>query len=135
MATINGTNLIISLNGTAFGHAKECDMDITQAGRDVTTKSSAGWKEAASDGMRSWKITGKGLIDFTDTSGFSALFDFMVARTSVSITFGSHITGNKYYSGTAVIKSLKGGGPLEESAPYDFELEGSGVLIESSGAS
>lgn len=130
MATINGTNLIISITGTAQGHAKECDLDITNAGRDITTKSSAGWKENASDGLRSWKITGKGLIDFTDTASPSTLFATMVARTNVTVTFGTITTG-KYYSGSAVIKSLKEAGTLEDTATYDFELEGTGILTES----
>lgn len=130
MATINGTNLIISVGGTAQGHAKECDIDISNAGRDITTKSSGGWKEAASDGARAWKITGKGLVDFSDTVGVSSLYASMLARTNVNVIFGAATSQTKYYYGAAVIKSLKAGGPLEESSTYDFELEGTGALTE-----
>ena len=130
MATLNGTNLVVTLNGVPVALAKECDIDITNAGRDITTKASAGWKETAADGLRSWKITGKGLIDFLSTPNFSTLFSYFTSRSTVTLVVGASGTGNKTYSGTAVIKSLKGGGPLEETAPYDFEFEGTGALTE-----
>ena len=132
MATLNGTNLIVSLAGTAIALSKECDIDITNAGRETTTKSSSGWKENAADGLRSWKITGKGLIDFTVSGNFSALFGYIVSRATVTLQCGAAGSGNKVYTGLAVIKSLKGGGPLEETAPYDFEFEGTGALTETS---
>ena len=130
MATINGTNLIVQIAGTAQALAKECDLDISNAGRDITTKSSAGWKETAPDGMRNWKVTGKGLIDFTATPNVSALAGYITGRTSVTLIFGAIGSTNKYYIGTAVIKSLKLGAPLEDTATYDFEFEGTGVLTE-----
>lgn len=110
--------------------AKECDLEITNAGRDITTKSSSGWKETAPDGMRAWKVSGKGLIDFSGSGNFSALLGYITGRTSVTLSFGASGSGNKYYYGTAVIKSLKGGGPLEDTAPYDYEFEGTSTLTE-----
>jgi len=132
MATINGTNLIVQIAGTAQALAKECDCDITNAGRDITTKSSGGWKETAPDGMRAWKVTGKGLIDFTTTPGVSTLMGYITSRASVTLVFGAAGSGNKFYTGTAVIKSLKMSGPLEETAGYDFEFEGTSTLTEGS---
>lgn len=130
MATVNGTNLIVSIGGTAQGHAKECDLDITNAARDITSKASSGWKDTAADGLRAWKVSGKGLVDFSDTVGVSSIFAAFTNRASVSVTFGIAGTGNKYYSGTGVIKDLKVAGPVEDNATYDFEIEGAGVLTE-----
>jgi hypothetical protein len=128
MATINGTNLVVSIAGTAQALAKECDCDITNAGRDITTKSSAGWKETAPDGMRSWKVTGKGLIDFTASPNVSTLMGYVTGRTAVTLKFGA--SGGKIYTGSAVIKSLKMAGSIEETATYDFEFEGTSTLTE-----
>jgi predicted secreted protein len=130
MATLNGTNLIVSLAGTAIAMSKECDLDITNAARDITTKSSAGWKESAADGMRAWKVTGKGLADFGASGNFTTLFFFFFSRATVTLQFGASGTGNKYYTGSAILKSLKGSGPLEETAPFDFEFEGTAALTE-----
>lgn len=130
MATINGTNLIISIGGTAQGHAKECDLDISNAGRDITTKASAGWKESSADGLRNWKVSGKGLVDFTDTVNASSLFSSFTNRTTVNLVFGAAGSTNKYYYGSGKINSLKFSGPVEDNASYDFEIEGNGVLTE-----
>ena len=80
--------------------------------------------------ISSWKISGKGLVDFTDTVGASSLFTSMTARTQVTVICGVAGSGNKYYYGTGVIKDLKVAGPVEESVTYDFEIEGAGVLTE-----
>ena len=131
MATINGTNVVLSMNGTALALSKECDLDLTHAGRDTTTKDDSGWQTHA-EGLRSWKVTGKGLADFSASGNFTTLFQIFKNRTPVSVTFSAAGSGNKYYSGSGIIKSLKGSGPMEESGPYDFEIDGSGILTESS---
>lgn len=129
MATINGTNLIIYIAGVAQGHAKECDLEISNAGRDITTKSSQGWKDNSADGLRSWKISGKGLVDFAGTGNASALFGYFSTRATLSAVLSA--AGSKYYYGTVRVTSLKMSGPVEDNASYDFEMEGSGALTES----
>ncbi len=127
--TINGTNLIVQVNGTAVSCLKECDIDITNAGRDTTTKDSAGWGEAAADGKRSWKVSGKG--DVADKmANFTGLFLLFTNRTTVSLSFNILGSGEKWYYGTALLKTLKQSGPLEETATFDFDFEGTGVLTE-----
>lgn len=133
MATINGTSLVVAVGGTALAAAKECDLDISNAGRDTTTKDSAGWATSAADGKRSWKVSCKGLVDFSSSYNVSSLFSSFTNRTTVTVTFGA-LTGSglKMYSGTAVIKDLKMGAPVEESATFDAEFEGTGALTEAS---
>jgi len=132
MGTLNGTNMLVLLNGTAIALSKECDIDIQNAARDTTTKGSGGWKETASDGLRSWKVTGKGLADFGASGNFTTLYALLLARTSVTLKIDNAGSGNHFYYGSAVLKNLKGGGPLEDSAPFDFEFEGNGILTETS---
>ena len=129
MATINGTNVILSVNGTAVALSKECDLDLSHAGRDTSTKDDAGWKTEA-EGSRSWKVTGKGLADFGVAGNFTTIFQIYKNRSTVSVNFAAVGSGNKVYSGSGILKSLKGSGPMEESGPYDFEIDGSGPLTE-----
>jgi hypothetical protein len=128
-ATINGTNLIVQVNGTAISLLKECDIDMTNAGRDITTKDSAGWSEEAPDGKRSWKISGKG--DVADKqANFTALFALYNSRASCSVSFAITGSGEKWYYGTGILKTLKENAPLEETTTFDFEFTGSGILTE-----
>lgn len=133
MATINGTSLVVAVGGTALAAAKECDLDVTNAGRDITTKDSAGWEEKAADGKRSWKVSCKGLIDFSSSYNVSSLFAAFTNRTTVSVKFGAMTgSGLKFYYGTAVIDDLKLGAPVEDSATYDASFSGTSTLSEAS---
>lgn len=128
MSTINGTNLIVQVNGTAVSLLKSCDLDTTHAGRDTTTKDDAGW-ETGAEGKRAWKVTGSG--DVADKmANFTALFLLYTNRTRVQVSFNILGSAEKYYYGYAYLDSLKQVGPLEETATFDFGFKGDGVLTE-----
>jgi len=126
---INGTLLILYVNEVAVGSCTTHSINVNAATRDATTKSSGGWEESL-EGLINWSISGSGLVLYSDTYGFSALFSQAVARTPVTVKFSTEVSGDTFWHGSARITELTADAPQEESTTYTFNFKGTGVLTQ-----
>ena len=135
---INGTDMIIFVhNGgsagtiadyTAVGHLQECSVSPSRATRDITTKSSAGYSEAAG-ALFSWTASGSSLYAMDAAYGYTALYTLMTASTKITIMFGDPTDGaNLVHKGDGLITSMPLTAPMEDNASFTVEVQGTGQL-------
>lgn len=125
---INGTLLGVYVNGTLVAKSTSCSLEITQATRNTTTKDSNRWEEALAS-TRSWNING----DFLDAEDAAYRFDDLFALlngSAVTLKMSSEVTGDKYYTGSAILTSLKREAPMEDNATGAYAFKGTGPLSE-----
>lgn len=129
--SINGTNLLVYVNGTAIAGAKSCKLTTSHEVRDTTTKSSAGWGEVK-EGKRKWTISCDGLVAMdAATTAFDDLYTLLITnRTKVSLKFSSETSGDAWWHGDAYAESLEMDAPLEDSTTFSASFSGTGVLTQ-----
>jgi predicted secreted protein len=108
MATINGTTMLLLLDGAAIGCTRSATLNINNDAPDASCKSSSGWANHIL-GQRSWDVSFDGLYDPAGTTNFEALFDEIYERDSTLIMEFAQIDGTgggEVYRGNCLITSL-----------------------------
>lgn len=126
----NGTDLVLSIEGTVVSYCTSNDFEVTMATRDTSNKSSLGWAEKA-EGQKSWTASAEGKFAEDASYGYSDLFALLIARGVVDVVLTTQVSGDKVYTGTAFITTLSQSNPLEDTSTFSVSLEGTGALVES----
>lgn len=117
-------NFKVAANTVA--NLKSWKLDINSDLKDTTNFGSAGWKEQMPT-IKSWGGSVEGKWDVSeDTNGQKALQDAQLGGTSVNAVFD--IDGTHNYSGTAFIKKISVGEPVDDIVSFSADLEGTGAL-------
>lgn len=133
--------LFVTSGSTKYpiGFSTSAKLDLTMDVRDISSKDSGYWKEKAA-GKWDWNASTEGLMAYSLTAttlDVQDLYNFMLERTLVTVTFGIASgstpswqldTGSKYFQGTAYITSLSLNAPDGDNATYSISLDGSGSL-------
>tara|TARA_Y100001973_G_C5199922_1_gene336837 strand:+ start:2296 stop:2718 length:423 start_codon:yes stop_codon:yes gene_type:complete len=132
--SLNGTDFIVQVDKGAgyvtIATSTSASISMSLETRDTSAKSSAGWAEALY-GQRSWTIDVEGLLNF-GTGNITELWSIYENRTVCTIKFiqTTPVTGDSYWSGTALLTSLSADAPMEDSMTYSASFQGSGVLAD-----
>lgn len=134
MAATTGVDFLIKVNTgttqspvwTSVGGQRGATLSMTTAEADTTNKDSDGWHEGLPT-IRSWSISGDGLIIETDT-GFGELLDAYINNTQVSVQLAT--AGTKKYSGLATLTDFSYDAPYDGEATCSYTLTGSGALTK-----
>lgn len=127
MAIVNGTYLRVLVGGavincetdSTFSSSVELDRTICKDSPDST----------AVPGTLTWNISGSALLEGNPSNGFIDLLTSHQAKDLVAVSYRQNdpdaggtftITGNGY------ITEISASGATEESATFDFTIEGSG---------
>jgi predicted secreted protein len=126
----NATVMGMYVNGSVkIANAVSHDLDLTMAVRDTTNKDNAGWQTGLG-GLKSWTCSAEAMFDPSANYTFDQLFALFDARTAITVYLSSAQTGEKKYSGSALITSLKKGMPNEENTTFSVSFQGTGALTE-----
>jgi len=127
---ITTTNISI---GVPFGAATNCSFEVSVDQKEVTSQSSAWFREYKND-VASWTINADG---FVALSGYSYLFlaNLQLTRQPIIIKFqidndngdGSGTLGYSIFTGTANLSSLSLSAGVEAASTYSVSLQGSGA--------
>ena len=140
-SVINGTNIVLySYNAetglsTPFGSATNCSFEVTSDQVEVTSQTSAWYKEFKSD-VASWTVNCDGFICLNTDYNYLALMYKQMNREPILIKFaidndngdGTDDLGYSIFNGTANITSISISGPLEGASTYSVALQGSGAF-------
>ena len=127
---MNATLIGLYLNGSVkIANCVSTDLDLSMAVRDTTSKDSGGWQTGLG-GLKSWSCTAECLFDQSANYTFDQLFALYDARTVFTAYLSTTVTGDKKYSGSVLITSLKKGGGKEENVTFSVSLQGTGALTE-----
>jgi len=127
----SSTNTTFAI-GTPFGAATNCSFESSTDQVEVTSQSSAWFREYKND-ITTWTVTCDGLISMSGYS-YLALMQKQLNRESISIKFsinndngdGSGTYGYSIFTGNANITSISLSGPVENVSTYSVSLQGTG---------
>lgn len=139
MAILNGTEIKVYSSGTnsLVAFAQSCTLNINHSVRDITNKSSAGFKEIL-EGLRDFTIDVDGAYAWTNASNAALtngaddlVLNNIITRTPVNFIFGDTASTNDVsYSGTGYITSVSLSGGTEDTATYSLSIEGTGAIVQ-----
>ena len=138
-SVINGTNIVLyQYNATTglsvpFGAATNCSFEVSVDQKEVTSQSSAWFKEFKND-VASWSINADGFVALSDYS-YLFLANLQLTRQPILIKFqvdndngdGSGTLGYSVFTGLANLSSLSLSAGVEAASTYSVSLQGSGA--------
>lgn len=124
MATINGTDIVVTINNVTIGHSVALVLDLGQDLPDASSRDSLGWKQHI-QGLRNASLSIGGLTDYNDSMNYNEFAGFVVTRQTVTFTFES--SGNRF-SGSANVESIEQIANFEDTASYNLELKVNSVV-------
>jgi hypothetical protein len=127
---ITTTNISV---GIPFGAATNCSFEVSVDQVEVTSQSSAWFKEFKND-VASWTINADGFVALSDYS-YLFLANLQLTRQPILIKFqvdndngdGSGTLGYSIFTGTANLSSLSISAGVEAASTYSVSLQGSGA--------
>lgn len=140
---INGTDLLLSMDGEVVAHAKSHTISITMDVRDTTSKTSGIWKEKAG-GRMDWNTKVDALVSYEATiCNYQTMMAAMLARTPVVITsidntggtivagLVTPVIGSSILTGDAIITNVELTSGDAENVTFSVTFDGSGPLVAS----
>lgn len=130
MAKINGTLIILDVDGSALAHVQNASLSINREIPDANDKDSSPWADHLdSAGLMDWSVDVDGNADYVSASGNVAILaDLLTARESVTVVFGPSASGSVNYSGSASSNGVTLDAPTEETATLSGTFVGQGIL-------
>lgn len=130
MAIFNGTAYLLKVGGTALPDQTEGSISLSMETRDVTTKTSAGFRELA-EATRSGSISVSGLVA-DDTDAVTTLMTSFTARSTVACVFGVDGTSvgedDHNFTATGYVTSIETSGSTEDNVTYSATIELTGAI-------
>jgi predicted secreted protein len=138
-SVINGTNIVLyyydseTEEGIPFGAATNCSFEVSVDQIEVTSQSSAWFREYKND-VASWSINADGFVALSDYS-YLFLAQLQLDRESILVKFqidndngdGSETLGYTIFTGTANLTTLSLSAGVEAASTYSVSLQGSGA--------
>lgn len=108
MAFINGSSMLMVIDGNAVGSTKTCSLSISNDTPDTSNKGSGGWAtHLAGGGQRSAEGSFDMLEDPNHTMGVDELFALINTRADFDFQITDSQAGSDIFIGTATITSLE----------------------------
>lgn len=136
MAKLNGTKMLVIVNGTAIGASKSFTLEIRETNIDTSSKDSEGWTDRIA-GKRDWSVNFDGLYDPAGVYNFEQLFDGVDSRTRVLLEMAiiDGTGGGDLYKGYAYPSGVSLTATAEEAITYSGSFEADGPLDKGTVAS
>ena len=136
---INGTNIVLYKYNTitglsvAFGSSTTCTFQSSTDQVEVTSQSSAWYKEYKND-IKSWTVNCDGFICLNTDYNYLAMMYAQQNNEQIIIKFainndngGPSTLGYSVFIGTANITSISYTGAVESASTYSISLQGTGA--------
>jgi len=125
-----GKNIIlyktVGSTNTAFACSTNCTFNVQVDQRDVTSQTSAWFKEYKID-VATWTVSCEGLITLEGYS-YADMLSNQLSRTPINIKFTIDNGGSTtIIAGTAIIVGIAFNAPYKDIATYSIQLQGVGA--------
>ncbi len=124
---INGTALGLYVSTNLVAISTTCSLSQKMEIRDTTNKDSGGFKSGLK-GVKSWSIECSALVAFDETYNAAWLQGLYTTGAEVAVKIATTNGDDYYYTGNAIISSLKVDAPMEQNATFSATFNGSGTL-------
>lgn len=129
MAKINGTLLILDVDGSPVTHVTNATLNITRDIPDANDKDSAPWGDHLDEtGILNWSIDVEGNADWAEEGNAEVFYDLITGRTAVPVVFGPEGASHVNFTGNASTNDLSLDSPNEETATISGSMTGKGEL-------
>lgn len=136
---INASSIRVFLGTTddsevVVDHVTECSISLNTDIRDITTKTSGGWREILPS-LKSASLSLSGLFAEDATNGFNQLVDHQIAGDLLYVVFtntGAGATGNagdEQFDVSGYITSLEQTAGTEDNVTFSMTLEITGTVV------
>lgn len=133
---VNGTDLRIYDGGVPLGYATSCTLDMTAETRETLHKDGvSSWAESEV-GQLSASLSFEGFfsedttINAVTVKSVEDIFTKFAAKTAISWTFTTDVTGEVVYSGSGSLTSLSYNAGVEENSTYSGSITVSGAVTQ-----
>lgn len=124
----DGTDLILSADGTALGYSTGCKISTTAETKSRNTKEQGQGKwDSKSVGKLSEQITSEGYEVEGTRLGYDTLKEKMVAGEPIDVTYG-YVGETDAYGGKYLITSLELDGQAGDDVKFSITLENQGAI-------
>lgn len=128
---VNTRIMVIKLGSAVISCLTDASLSMSQEFRDTTCKDSGGFNNIL-PAKRSWEISGSALFSYDGTTTFDDFFALWSAQTIATLVYGTTVSGDKIYTGTAYLSSLSvSSSGTDENVTFEFSMTGTGTLTES----
>tara|TARA_R110000851_G_scaffold166501_2_gene311845 strand:- start:15 stop:458 length:444 start_codon:yes stop_codon:yes gene_type:complete len=135
---INSSNIRVFIGTTGaevvVDNVTECSISMSTDMRDITTKTSGGWRELL-PGLKSASLSLSGLFAEDATNGYNQLVDNQIAGTKLGIEFTNTGTGavpnigDEQFTVEGYITSLEQSAGVEDNVGFSLSLEVTGTVV------
>jgi predicted secreted protein len=136
---INASSVRVFLGTTddsevVVDHVTECSISLSTDVRDITTKTSGGWREIL-PGLKSANLSLSGLFAEDATNNFNQLVDHQIAGELLYVVFtntGAGSTanaGDEQFDVSGYITSLEQTAGTEDNVTFSMTLEITGTVV------
>ena len=136
---INASSIRVFLGTTddsevVVDHVTECSISLNTDIRDITTKTSGGWREILPS-LKSASLSLSGLFAEDATNNFNQLVDHQIAGEKLYVIFtntGAGATGNagdEQFDVAGYITSLEQTAGTEDNVTFSMTLEITGTVV------
>jgi predicted secreted protein len=125
--TVDGTHTVVA-------NVTECSISLSTDVRDITTKTSAGWREIL-PALKSASINVSGYFAEDATNGFNTLVDYQIGGTKVYATFsnvGSGAApnaGDEEFDVVGYITSIEQTAGFEDNVTWSLTMDLTGAVV------
>jgi hypothetical protein len=106
------------------------ELKVTNGTRQTTCKDSGQWEEFLY-GQTNWTMSGDLLFSYDASNGAVPIYDVAVGQTMASLVYGTGVTGDVHWSGTAVVTEWSLSSPGQnENVTGAYSFQGSGALVK-----
>ena len=136
---INASSIRVFLGTTddsevVVDHVTECSISISTDMRDITTKTSGGWREIL-PGLKSASLSLSGLFAEDATTNYNQLVDHQIAGNKLFIVFtntgagSSANAGDEQFDVAGYITSLEQTAGTEDNVTFSMTIEITGTVV------
>lgn len=127
---VNSKLMKIKFAGTFITCQTNADLNVTNSTRSTTCKDSGQWQEALY-AETAWTMSGDLLFSYDAAQGHEDIYDVAVNQTLASLVYGTGVTGDVHWSGTALVTEWSMSSPGQnESVTGQYSFQGTGPLVK-----
>ena len=128
---VNGTQFGVFINNTLIAFSTSCSINISQETMNVTTANTGNWNSRTVS-RRDWEVSCSALMSFDNTVTNRKFFDlysnYIATQTLFTLKFKTNVSGDKFFTGEAILTELSLDAPNEETATFSASFVAAGPL-------
>jgi Phage tail tube protein len=127
---VNSKLMRLKFGGTYITCQTNADLKVTNGTRQTTCKDSGQWEEFLY-GQSNWTMSGDLNFSYDAAQGGTAIYDVTVGQTLATLVYGTGVTGDVHWSGSAVITEWSLSSPGQnENVTCAYSFQGTGALVK-----